>query len=56
MTEDRIRVLMIVPEPLVKGGCGHSDEDVMFSAMVCGICFGLMVLIFIGIVIAKIFA
>lgn len=43
-------------EPLVKGGCGHTAEEVEFSAMVCGICFGLMVLLFIGIGIARLFA
>lgn len=26
-------------EPLVKGGCGHSAEDVLFSGMVSGIVF-----------------
>ena len=25
-------------EPLVKGGCGHSDEEVTTSAMIFGSC------------------
>ena len=41
-------------EPLVKGGCGHSDREVGQSAMICGVCFGLMLLLLIGIGIAEI--
>lgn len=30
---------------VIKGGCDHSDEALMFNASACSICFGMMILL-----------
>lgn len=46
-------VAMENDEPLVKGGCGRSAEELMFSAKVCAV---LTVLMLAGIGVAVLFA
>lgn len=40
-------------EPLILGGQGHSAEDIEFSANVCGCCLIMIVVLIVGIGIAK---
>lgn len=43
-------------QPLVKGGCGHSDHEVEQSGMICGVCCLVMLMLLLLIGIAGIIA
>lgn len=49
-------VTMHNDQPLVKGGCGHSAEELEFSAVVCGVCAAVFILVLVVGIGIKLFA